>query len=122
MTQNKHQKAVRNYDDVYLTCRDLRHVWRLVGYYREGGSVRRVLDCERCGTQRNDKWMPNGERVTSSYSYAEQYQMEAGMGTWEVRLESMRRATIYTSEDHMIQALTSGGVPKVRRNGGRSVA
>lgn len=113
-----HDKAVRAYDDVFLTCRDLRHVWRLVGYYREGGTVRRLLDCSRCGTQRNDRWLPNGERVASSYSYAEQYQMQGGMDAWEVRREAMHRATIYNSEDQMIHALTAATrTPKVRRSG-----
>lgn len=114
----KHQQAVRQYDDVYLTCRDLRHVWSLVGYYRDNGVVRRLLDCERCGTQRNDQWKANGERVASSYRYAEQYVMEGGMDAWEVRREAMHRATIFSSEDHMIQALTSGGRPQVRRDRG----
>lgn len=118
----KHQTAVRNYDDVFLTCRDLRHVWRLVGYYRDNGAVRRLLDCERCGTQRNDRWSQSGERIASSYNYAEQYRMEGGMDAVEVRREAMHRATIYTSEDQMIHALTAGGRPQARGSRGRNVA
>ena len=112
----KHAQEVRTYDDVFLTCRDLRHVWQLVGFYRsDNGVVRRLLDCARCGTQRQDRWRMNGERESSSYSYAEQYQMQNGFDTFEVRKEVMHRATIYPSEAAMVAALTAGGTPKVRR-------
>lgn len=117
--QRDHAKQVKAYDDTYLTCRDLRHVWQLVGYYRSpGGIVRRLLDCQRCGTQRADRWRPNGEREASSYSYADAYQIESGFDTYEVRKEVMSRATIYQSEAAMIAALTDAGTPRVRRNAG----
>lgn len=114
----EHARQVRAYDDTYLTCRDLRHVWQLVGFYRSpGGIVRRLLDCQRCGTQRHDRWRTDGQREPSSYSYAESYQMQDGMDTYEVRREVLHRATIYKSEADMIAALTASGKPKVRRNG-----
>ena len=117
-TPREHAKQVRAYDDTYLLCRDLRHVWQLVGFYRgTDGTVRRLLDCERCGTERADRWKQSGERVSSSYSYADEYQVPDGFDAYEVRLEVMHRATIYKSEAQMIEALTKAGSPKVRRNG-----
>lgn len=115
-SQREHAKQVRQYDDVYLTCRDLRHRWQLVGFYRSpDGLVRRLLDCERCGTQRADRWRLSGEREPSSYSYVDGYSVEEGMDTYEVRKEVLHRATIYNSEAAMIAALTNSGTPKVRR-------
>lgn len=117
MPRNKHAEVVHSYDDVFLACRDLRHVWQVVGFYRlPGGLVRRVLDCARCGTQRADKWRTNGEREPSGYSYVDGYQLSGGFDTWEVRKEVMSRATIYKDEREMIAALSSGGTPRVRRS------
>jgi len=115
LSPRQHAKQVRSYDDTYLTCRDLRHVWEVVGFYRADGIVRRLLDCQRCGTQRDDKWTQSGERVASSYSYADEYQLRGGMDTYEVRLEVMHRATIYKSQAAMVAALTEAGTPRVRR-------
>ena len=116
MTRSKHTEAVSGYDDVFLACRDLRHTWQVVGFYRlPGGLVRRVLDCERCGTQRADRWRTNGEREPSSYSYVDGYQLTGGFDTWEVRKEVMSRATVYKDERAMIDALSGGGTPRLRR-------
>ena len=115
-TDRQHAKQVRGYDDVYLTCRDLRHDWGIVGFYRSpDGVVRRLLDCARCGTQRQDRWRLSGERESSSYSYPDDYRVQDGFDTWEVRKEVLSRATIYNNEAAMVAALTKSGTPKVRR-------
>ena len=112
----KHAEIVHGYDDTYLACRDLRHVWQLVGFYRSNGSVRRVLDCGRCGTQRADTWKVNGERVSSAYSYVEGYQVpDGGMDSFEVRKEVLTRATIYKDERDMVAALTTPKSTKLKR-------
>ena len=116
MARTKHNEVVREYDGTFLDCRDLRHTWKCVGYYRVDGRVRRLLECVRgCGTQRHDHWKQDGERLQPAYSYANGYQVEGGMDTWEVRREVMRRATIFTSEQAMLDALTKAGAPRVKR-------
>lgn len=105
--QRDAEAAVHEYDDVYLTCRDLRHQWRLVGFFRQNGTIHRVLDCDRCGTQRGDVWRPNGERVRNQYAYAEGYRIEGvNVSQFDVRREVMSRAKVYASESDMVQALT----------------
>lgn len=109
-------KALRGYDDDYLLCRfgNLGHVWEIVGYFRSGiaGEVRRSLTCARCGTERQDRWLAgSGERVASSYRYAAEYRMDLEgehMGATDVRLEAMRRATVYANEAQMLNHMTGG--------------
>ena len=117
VSPRQHAKEVRGYEDDYLTCRDLRHLWRVVGYYRSpGGLIQRLLDCERCGTQREDRWRASGERENPRYSYVDGYQMKDGLDTWEVRKEVISRATVHKDQAAMIAAVTqASGTPKVRR-------
>ena len=111
--QRDAEAAVHEYDDVYLMCRDLRHVWRLVGFYRQNGTIHRVLDCERCTTQRADVWRPSGERVRSNYVYVDGYKLEGvNVDLSDVRREVMSRATVFPSETDMVAALTNGSKRK----------
>jgi hypothetical protein len=110
---------LRQYDDEFLLCRrgNLGHVWAVVGYYRDAdGLVRRLLECERCESERRDRWdRGSGDRLTGSYKYAEGYQItgnETPTSATDVRLEAMRRATVYANEDAMLAHLTTGKVTK----------
>ena len=107
--------GLRGYDENYLQCRrgNLGHTWELVGYFRGAvGEVRRDLVCERCGTERRDRWLRgSGERLPSAYRYAPDYRVEADgkrVGAAEVRLEVIRRATVYANETQMLNHLTGG--------------
>ena len=56
--------ALSTYDETYLECRNLGHVWRVVGYFRGAtGAVLRHLRCQRCETVRVDNWTLSGDRV-----------------------------------------------------------
>ena len=108
-------KALRSYDEDYLLCRrgNLGHVWAVLGYFRGAeGTVCRDLECERCGSKRVDKWTEAGERLQPSYTYADQYQMsfdgEDYVDARDVRVEAMRRATVYANEENMLAHLTGG--------------
>jgi hypothetical protein len=95
------------YDGTYLNCRNLGHVWGTVGFFELAGVVRRRLTCQRCDTDRTDRWERNGFRRSSSYDYVDGYRLEGDAPKpVEVRLELMRRATIYRSEDEMLAAIT----------------
>jgi hypothetical protein len=96
------------YDGTYLECRNLGHVWRVAGYYRDGDAVLRRLGCQRCETERTDRWRRDGERLSARYAYADGYRMGTGEGVkpYEVRAEMMRRATVYRNEAEMFAALT----------------
>lgn len=86
--------AVADTPDDYLDCRDLRHPWADASYRVNGGEVERSLVCARCGTVRNDRWTLGGERVGSSYQYAEGYQFVGlldGPDATAVRREVIRR-------------------------------
>ena len=106
-------KALRQYDEDYLLCRfgNLGHVWEIVGYYRGlPGEVRRGLACIRCGTERQDRWLSgSGERLASHYRYPSGYKVELEgehMAASDVRIEAMRRATVYANETQMLNQLT----------------
>ena len=106
-------KALRGYDDTYLLCRNLGHVWEVLGYYRgDAGEVRRTLRCARCETERTDRWLRGtGERLQGHYKYGPEYRLEVEGGHMpavDVRLEVIRRATVYANESQMLNSLTNG--------------
>lgn len=105
-------RALRDYDEDYLTCRNLGHRWTAIGFYRSAyaGEVRRRLECERCGGARIDRWEARGvNRIGASYSYHDGYRLPGSQPTASaVRVEVVRRATVFASEDEMLAALTNG--------------
>jgi hypothetical protein len=98
------------YSGTYLDCRNLGHVWGTVGFYRLNGEVRRRLDCGRCGTERLDRWLSNGDRRGASYSYVDGYRIESDepVTAHGVRVEVLARARVYASEAAMLAAMTKG--------------
>lgn len=108
-------RVLKSYDDDFLTCRNLGHAWEVVGYYRApDGVVRRSVTCGRCETDRTDSWeRSSGVRIGSTYRYAHGYRVETGAGekpgSVDVRLEVIRRASIYANEAAMLAAMTDGG-------------
>jgi hypothetical protein len=102
-------QRLRAYAAEYLDCRNLGHVWHTIGFFQGEGVIKRRLSCSRCETERTDRWEHDGSRRAGSYNYAEGYRLE-GMqpATTQVRLELMRRATIYKTEAEMLAAMTNG--------------
>ena len=104
-------KALRGYDETFLLCRNLGHVWEILGYFRGApGEVWRDMQCTRCETERTDRWLRSGERLQGRYKYVTDYKLETDgrMVAVDVRLEVIRRATVYASENQMLQAATQG--------------
>jgi hypothetical protein len=101
------------YDDTFLECRDLRHSWVALGFYRHNGHVQRQLQCSRCMTTRTDTWTPGGGRARNGrYRHATGYllsgkprNMSQGEMNERVRAEVIRRHKVYTSEEQMLNAL-----------------
>jgi len=93
--------ALKALDDGYLECRDLRHPWAVVGYFRDDGHVCRRLLCERCEMVRIDRWLPNGGRDTPRYYAPEGFHLIGTRATGQdVRVEVLRRVrgTVARSE------------------------
>ena len=103
------QDALRAYDETFLECRDLRHPWQALGYYRNNGEVRRALVCTRCGMERTDVWSSGGARVGSNYAQPEGYAIRGTehVSYAYVRVEVMRRANVYRSENQMRENATA---------------
>lgn len=100
--------TLAEYNETYLTCRDLMHAWRVFGYYRGGGwtgATKRLLKCERCGMERTDAW--DGITVRHTYDQPDGYRLEGvHLSKADVRAEQLRRASrIFDSEDEMKKAL-----------------
>jgi hypothetical protein len=103
--------ALQEYDEDYLLCRNLGHVWRILGYFRGAtGLTMRRLECQRCETVRLDKWATRGgERIGATYRYGSDYRLEGVQpAAAAVRVEVLRRATVFASEAEMLAALTNG--------------
>lgn len=106
---------LRGYDGTFLECRDIRHVWGVVGYWREpDGLVCRGLVCQRCDTERTDRWdAKTFDRIGSRYSYPTGYVLTMAEGERHtdaraVRGEAARRAKVYANEQTMLDAMTRG--------------
>lgn len=118
---NDPEDAVHNLDEAYLECRDLRHPWQLMGYFRIGSAVARQLSCPKCHTIRKDVWTAGGERLSSGYTYPEGYQVKGSGGGIRpdmVRREVLSRveANIYDSEHSMFENMVQG-TKRRSRNG-----
>ena|SRR5215831_9705139 len=104
--------ALADYDDEYLSCRNLGHYWRVVGYFKgaTGITTARRLVCQRCETTRTDLWSAtNGDRLAARYTYAGDYRLEGvNPSARAVRVEVMRRAVVYASEAEMLASVTNG--------------
>lgn len=108
--------ALDDYPATYLACRDLQHAWEIDSWYREGGEIRRVLLCNRCGTERHDRWTRSAERLNGSYVYADDYMVEGGVDRVDVRLAAMGRARVYASYEEAREAAAR----RQRRKNGRA--
>jgi hypothetical protein len=106
---------LRGLPDEFLACRDLRHAWEELGYYRErgsgraGGPIIRKLQCLRCGTLRRDTLSNSfSEKTTHYYGHPEGYRI-AGMGRAaidDVRKEVVKRHEVITlSHDELLEEL-----------------
>jgi len=108
-------KRMRDLPDEFLACRDLRHAWEELGYFRErgsgrgGGPIIRKLRCLRCGTLRLDILSNSfAEKTTHYYGHPEGYRLE-GMGRAaieDVRREVVKRHEVITlTHDDLIAEL-----------------
>jgi len=103
-TNDPTAEALHDLSDDFLICRDVHHAWR-VDHYASGGrsGVTRVLECQRCGTERVDEWTLQGARIRAFYRYPDGYQLRDIGGSGYDR-EAMRR-----------EVLTRAGVRSSRR-------
>ena len=63
MTLGEFQGKLHGYREEFLQCKDVRHRWEVVEpYRREKKLVQRVLECQRCGTQRIDNYVVLGSQ------------------------------------------------------------
>ena len=85
--------ALKGLHSDYLDCRDLRHPFGIVGYFRDNGHVCRRLECPRCGMVAVDSWYASGVREARRYYPPDGYYLSgSGVTAQDVRLEVMRRA------------------------------
>lgn len=83
------------YNGRYLECRDLRHAWVTIGYYRKDGNIARDLRCSRCTTIRTDVF---GYKKVTSYDYPDEYHLEGTTPMDVVRQEVFQRAVFHDTE------------------------
>lgn len=82
----------------HLRCRDLKHAWEPVGYFRGPTGTHRELECLRCGTVRTDRWNYGG--VSRSYDYPDDYRLDGAVDSSAIRKAVLEAATVYeTAED-----------------------
>lgn len=81
----------------YIECRDLRHAWKVVGWYMGADDrMKRRCSCIRCGTVRNET--VEGWVTRRSYDYPENYHLDHRPSIAEIRQEAASRAHVFKSE------------------------
>lgn len=84
--------ALHQLDEQFLECRDLRHPFKVVGYFRDNGHVCRKLVCPRCTMEAIDTWTQTGMREPRRYYAPEGYYLSgSGVTMQDVRIEVLRR-------------------------------
>lgn len=90
---NDNTLDLTHYEEVFLDCRGLQHVWASVGFFQDGGYVSRLVRCSRCGTEKIMTMRHNGTLVRSRYEHPEGYLMKgSALSKADVRVETLRRA------------------------------
>jgi len=109
------RRALNDYPAEFLGCRDLGHSWTPVGYFRENGTLHRLLKCERCPMTAEDEWTSRFERLPRRYDAPDGYYFvgSGGVDRAHIRREVARRATPHTSRASLLEQLTT--VPRLRR-------
>lgn len=89
-----------DYDERYLVCRDLRHAWEELGWYRgSGGAIHRFLICSRCRTERHDD--DYAVEMRRYYHYPEGYRIDGRIDQKLLRIALRDRAKIHRSADEI---------------------
>lgn len=108
-------QVLAEYDETFLTCRDLMHSWRILGHFRSAGwgSTKRLLRCERCRMERTDDF--DGVVVRHRYDQPEGYRIEdTRVSKADVRKEQLRRAHVFDTEEEMRKHLKGRRLRAVR--------
>lgn len=101
--------ALDQLEEKFLRCRDLRHSWKEVGYWRDSSGENRRLVCSGCRTIGYDTWVPGLGKKPRRYEYPDGYRIEGGrIASEDVHEEIMRRVTVYNSQEEMMAALAGG--------------
>lgn len=66
------------YDQNFVECRDMGHVWRRLDAHPDGDVLIRTLVCERCDTERHESFGRYGEIDTRRYHHQEGYLLPKG--------------------------------------------
>lgn len=72
------QLVLAKMHDETLECRAFRHSWKVVGWWRQYGVKMRLLECTRCGSEREDKLRGFYWKIYR-YIYAEGYKVPHGV-------------------------------------------
>src|SRR5262252_7366326 len=84
--------ALKTLGEEYMQCRDLRHHFDIVGYFRDNGHVCRRLECPRCTMVAVDTWTASGGRLPRRYYAPDGYYLKGSHVTQQdVRIEVLRR-------------------------------
>jgi len=108
-------QVLHDYEETFLDCRADGHLWRRIGFYRHAAGATVILRrrCQRCGTVRNNEWSLKGEYLGNRYDYPDGYRIPVvPVHAFDVRVESLRRATVYGSEAEMLTALGNNGAKR----------
>lgn len=80
--------ALVDLPDTWIQCRDMKHAWTVVQDFHVthrfhiGNKIQviaRVLECDRCQTQRHETYLHNGvglDKIGQHYAYEDGYQLK----------------------------------------------
>ena len=99
---------LREYDRKYLDCRDLHHVWVVIGYFNDPKGIARRMECRRCSAVRTQTFGRQYESGGNRYQYPEGYLTEGVRieGT-DVRRAILGSVDVYDSEETLLGSLSA---------------
>lgn len=99
---------LRSYDRKFLECRDLHHVWTVIGYFNESAGIARLMACRRCGTRRTQTWGRGLEAGGNRYEYPDYYLTDGVRLTGpDVRRAVLGDVRVWGNREQLDETLTA---------------
>lgn len=100
------EEPLSDYNDTFLECRGLSHLWRHVGYFLDGAYVNRMCVCTRCTCQKIQQTTRDGQLIGTKYQHPDDYLIQGSyIERQDVRREQIKRAGINGSMAHSAEEL-----------------
>lgn len=79
------RQLLTNYNESFVACRDVGHLWTLTSREMDGDMLKRALTCNRCGTERRESIDRFGDLDRRQYVHSSEYLIPMSVQGSDVR-------------------------------------